>query len=303
MKQVLLCAALSVLLASAAAARPILSDSQKSYASVCLEDAEPADRLASICEVAIADAGAGAADIRVVLAGAYDRMDKRVQARALLDDVLTEDPAHTGALNVLGWMHWEADDFDQASAIFQRSLDAGATAQGFAGLASSGRQGGILDERSFLQLIDTAIAMSPAYVWAMREKAWFYIDTDRPAEAEPVLRNALDQDADIPWTLYTLGVALFDQDKLGPALAALNQSVATGDAPTYAYLYRARKNDWLENYRRALGDAERVTQDWPDAGEGSLWKARALTALGLRPAAVTWLRQFLEDGHNGFANY
>ena len=289
-----------------AQARPILSDSQKSYAAVCLEDAEPAARLAAICETAIADAGIGASDlreIRVVLALAYHNLGKADQARRLLEDVLDEDPAHTAALNGLGWVHWGTDDYDLAKAAFQRSLDTGATAQGFAGLASSGRLEGTLAETDYLRLMDAAIAMSPGYTWAMRDKAWYFIDAGRPSEAEPVLRTALFEDEDDPWTLSAMGAAMSAQNKYAAALKWLNQAVETGHAPTSAYLYRARVNYWVENYRRALIDAERVAQDWPGSSDGPVWKARSLAALGLRPAGISVLQDFLEGGHNSFANY
>ena len=307
MKRILFSAALAAtVLAHAALARPILSDSQKSYAAVCLENMETPERLAAICETALADGGIAAFDLyemRVNLALAYDTLGEVPQALAQLNAVLNEDPAHTSALNALGWVHWGTGDYGSASDAFQRSLDTGASAQGLAGLASSGRSNNTLSEDEYLQLIDAAIAMSPSYTWAMRDKAWFYIDSGRPAEAEPVLQTALHEDEDDAWTHYAMGVALYDQDKYAAALERLNRAIETGQAPTYAYLYRARSNFWVQNYRRALVDAERVTQDWPEAAEGPVWKARALSALGLRPAGITVLRDFLEKGHNNFATY
>ncbi|MBY5933801.1 hypothetical protein KUV51_12390 [Tateyamaria omphalii] len=50
-------------------------------------------------------------------------------------------------------------------------------------------------------------------------------------------------------------------------------------------------------------DAERVVQDWPDTSHGYVWKARALSALGLRYAGQTVLREFLAKGHDDVAVY
>ncbi|WP_415921744.1 tetratricopeptide repeat protein [Tateyamaria sp. SN6-1] len=306
MKPLIFAAAVLALLSTGAHARPILSDSQKSYALVCLENREPAERMAAICEVAVADAGVGPVDLRnikVVLADAYDALGRTEHALSLLDDVLAQAPAHTKALNSLGWVHWSQDNFEAAVAAFDRSVDSGATAQGLAGLASARRLAGTIDEDTYIQLIDAAIAMSPEYTWAMREKAWFLIDKGQFVAAEQPLWAAMEVDDADPWTLYALGLALFRQDKYYPALAQLNEAIATGDAPTVAYLFRARAHFSVENYRAAMVDAERITQDWPEDPDGPVWKARSLAALGLRPAGITVLRTYLQDAESGFASY
>ena len=306
MKQLFFCAVASLLLCQPGLARPILSDSQKSYAAVCLDENEAAERLIAICETALTSAAEATSDtrnIQVVLARAYDNTSQHDKAREIAQDVLDHDPVHTGALNVLGWAEWALSDYAAAQDAFQRALDNGASAQSFAGLASSGRYMGTLAEDEYLTLIDTALAISPDYAWAYREKAWFYIDTNRPAEAEPILERALQFDDEDPWTLYALGVAFYDQDRSAAAVARLNRAIDTGYAPVSAYLYRAKANFDLENYRRVLIDAEYVVQDWPENSEGYVWKARALSALGMRPAGQTVLRDYLADTHDDFAAY
>ena len=306
MKHLLLCTTATLLMSLSVDARPILSDSQKSYAAVCLDESEPPDRLIAICETALAgisDANLDTRNLQVALARAYDNAGQHGNAKQVAQDVLAQDPAHGGALNVLGWAEWALSDYAAATDAFQKALDSGASAQSFAGLASSGRYRGDMEEQEYLTLIDTALAISPDYVWAYREKAWFYIDTQRPEEAERILEHALQYDEEDPWTLYALGVAFYDQGRSGAANARLNRAIATGYAPTSAYLYRARANFDLENFRRVLIDAERVVQDWPDSSDGYVWKARALSALGLRPAGQTVLRDFLDASHDDFAAY
>ncbi|WP_189370853.1 tetratricopeptide repeat protein [Tateyamaria omphalii] len=296
----------TLLLSQSALSRPILSDSQKSYAAVCLDESEPPDRLIAICETALVGIRETTRDTRnlqVSLARAYDNAGQHKRARQVAEDVLAQDPDHQGALNVLGWAEWALSDYAAATDAFQRALDSGASAESFAGLASSGRYMGDMEEEEYLTLIDTALAISPDYVWAYREKAWFYIDTQRPADAERILERALQYDEEDPWTLYALGVAFYDQGASGAANARLNRAIDTGYAPTSAYLYRAKANLDLENYRRVLIDAERVVQDWPESSEGYVWKARALSALGLRPAGQTVLRDFLAKNHDDFAAY
>ncbi|MBY5933800.1 tetratricopeptide repeat protein [Tateyamaria omphalii] len=193
-----------------ALARPILSDSQKSYAAVCLEEDESPDRLIAICETALARASvlnADTRDMQVSLARAYDNDGQPQTAITIVADVLEHDPNHGAALNVLGWAHWGLSDYDAAIDAFERALNTGASAQSFAGLASSGRYMGTIEEDEYVTLIDTALAISPDYLWAHREKAWFYIESGRPNEGEQILKAALQYDDKDPWTLYALGVA------------------------------------------------------------------------------------------------
>lgn len=181
-------------LPSTVAARPILKDTQKSYALVCLEDAETPQRLVGICETALAELTQLSRDYRnmqVVLAGAYADLGQSDVAINLLEKVLLDEEAHKGALNTLGWVYWSTSDYDASIDAFQRALDIGASAEAFAGLASSSRYKGEIEEGEYLTLIDTAIAMSPEYVWALREKAWYFIQAGQPERAEKVLKVAL----------------------------------------------------------------------------------------------------------------
>lgn len=98
-------------------------------------------------------------------------------------------------------------------------------------------------------------------------------------------------------------MAFYDQNATAAAAARLNKAIETQQAPTNAYLYRAKANFDLENYRRALIDAEHVVQDWPDSPEGYVWKARSLSALGMRPAGQTVLRDYLEEFYDSYAVY
>lgn len=306
MKSIHLAALACFILSTEVLARPILSDSQKSYASVCLENMEPVERLIGICETALGSAPELNSDYRkmqVVLAGAYDDAGEADVAIGILDDVLASNPSHGGALNMLGWVYWGMSEYDRSIDAFERSLDTGAVAQSFAGLASSIRMQGDVDEDEYLSLIDAALAMSPEYTWAYRDKAWFFIDSGRPKEAERILKKALQYGKDDPWTLYALGVAFLNQGASAAAVARLDKAIATGAAPTAAYAYRAEANFYLENYRRAMVDGERVVQDWPDAPDGYVWKARSLSALGLRPAGLTVLRAYLSVTHDDYAAY
>lgn len=302
----LLIPAILLVLTATAEAKPILRDSQSSHAAVCIDRSEPAQRLVAICETALADPGASVRDhrrMKVSLASAYDTLGKFDQARTLVDEVLAEDPAHTGALNVLGWIHWGTSDYTAARAAFRSSIDAGATAQAFAGLASSGRLDGTMDEAEYLTLIDTAIALRPEYIWARRDKGWFYVDSDRAAEAEPIFAAALEYEPEEGYTLYGYGSALLDQGKVDAALEQLNRAIDTGDVPINAYAARARANFQAANYRRTIVDADTVIERSPTSGSGHVWKARAQDALGQTPAAVTGLRAFLATGHNAYAAY
>lgn len=291
---------------SPALARPLLSDSQTSHAAVCLDQSEPYERLAAICEAALGDAGVSHRDIiemKVILAGAYEELGKPEQALALVEEVLSENPEHTGALNVKGWSFWSAADYDRAHATFRASIASGATAQGFAGAAAAGYYGDLIDREEFLTLIDTALALSPQYLWAMREKGWFFIYNDRPQEAEATFEQAMGLDSENPFTLYGLGAALYDQDRFAAALARLNRAVDTGQAPVDAVLLRAKANFEVGNFKRTIIDADDVIEVAPHKADAHIWKARAHDALGLTPRAIRDLRKVVAEGHHGRTSY
>ena len=292
--------------ASGTAAKPILSDSQKSYTAACLGREEPLRRLPGICSAALEEQGGSQAqrnDVKTVLADVLSELDETEKARRLYEEVVSDEPRHTDALNGLAWIAWDEDDYAKASQLFQQSLDVKPTAQGLAGQGSSLRRGNSIEQEAFVAMMDAALAISPNYTWALREKAWGLVSFRDYEAAEESARAALDQDKDSLPTIYLLGFVLNEMGQWKEAYGFLNTGVEMEGTTTFIYWQRALASLNLGYYKIALKDAERVIADWPDDSRGYVGRARALSALGRRADAIEELERFLERGYDAFAGY
>lgn len=292
--------------ASPALARPLLSNSQQSYTAACLADEESRDRMVGICEAALEDSGgtdAQRTEILVALADALYSVDKDDRASAVFQEVLERDPTNTDALNGLGWIEHDADKMDAAADLFDRSLSIQPSAQSLAGKASALRRGAGIDEAEFIVLMDTALAISPDYLWAMREKAWGQLAFGDVSEAEETARAVLKKDSSDVYSLYLLGYVLNERNRWKEAYQHLNEAAQIEGAPTMVFSQRSLASLNNGYYKLALADADRVIEGWPESSTGYVRRARALAALGRRGDAIEELTQFLKKDHNDFAAY
>lgn len=303
----LICLVVAFVYASSGLSKPLLENSQQTYAGACLDgDTSTWAQQAKVCEAALGDVGASIQqrlDIQVELAEALRGVEELARARTVLEDVIKQAPKHARALTELGWLAWDESDYPAAEDFFRRSLALEPSSRAMAGLASSGRNGDLLPLEDILNLLDAAIVFSPRYTWAYREKGWALIDVGRPEEAEDSFRAALEIAPDNPYSLYALGRALNDQDRYEEALPYLTRAVLNEDGPSRALEQRSLAWFFTGKYKAALEDAQAYLEHWPDSSTGYVRRARALSALGKREMAMSSLWSYLEDRRSGFVQY
>ncbi len=288
-------------------AKPLLSNSQKTHVSSCLERTETADRLVAVCDYAlalVADGSTDWIDISLVLADVLFELNRPDRAKAAYRSVLDRDPEATDAHNGLGWIAHEANDMATAASIFQASIAVRPTAQGIAGRASALRHLDKIDQETFVTMIDAALALSPDYGWAAREKAWALMqDFNDMGAAEDAARSALSIDQDNIHSLYLIGYLLNELGRHGEAFLHLNDAAQSARVFTAIYEQRSLASFGNGSYKFALKDADRVIAGWPEDSTGYVRRARALEALGEREKAVRELEKFVENIHDDFALY
>ena len=135
-------------------------------------------------------------------------------------------------MNGLAWVHWSRDDYAQAIEVFQASVAVGPSAQGIAGLASSRRHLGTIEVAEFSELLDVALALSPNYLWAMREKGWGLNDFGHHEAAEAAFRAGMEINPKNQWTVYGLAYTLNELDRYQDALDVLLSVEQNADTPT-----------------------------------------------------------------------
>lgn len=289
-----------------AAAKPLLSDSQKSMTAACIAAEEAPERLLRICAAALEETGGTDAqrlDVQVSLATAYYDLGEALQSEALLKDILSAAPDNTRALNLLGWIAWDADEYAKAAEVFEASLKANPTAQALAGRASSLRRGAGLPQAEFETMMDAAVALSPDYLWAVREKAWGLLAFGDLEWAEATAKQAWAADKGDVHALYLLGYVYNEQGRWKEAYGYLTTASQRENAPTQVFSQRSLASLNLGYLKLALKDAERVVADWPDDSTGYVRKARALDALGRRAEGILTLQTILARGHDDYASY
>lgn len=290
-----------------AEAKPLLSDSQKSMTAACIAADEKPRRLVQICEAALEETGGTQTQrvqVQVSLAHALYDLGELDQSQTLLQNILEEKPDTTRALSLLGWIAWDQSDYVTAAEQFDKSLMTGPTSEALAGHASSLRRGGEVSQTDFATIMDAAIALSPGYLWAMREKAWGLLAFGDLAAAEKAARAAWAVDKGDVHSLYLLGYVFSEQGRWKEAYGYLNSAVQMSDAPTQVFSQKSLVALQLGYFKLSLKDAERVIADWPEDSIGYVRKARALEALGRRAEGIASLREILAGlGHDDFAVY
>lgn len=287
-------------------AKPILTDSQKSYTAACLAREDPLRRLPGICSAALEEQGSSQAqriDVTTVLADVLHELGETEQAVRLYGEIIFAAPNNTDARNGLAWIAWDGDDYARAAQLFSQSLKTNPTAEGLAGRASALRRGPGIEKDEFVAMIDAAIAISPQYTWAIREKGWGLISYGDHEAAEQAARAALEQDTGSLGSIYLLGYVLNQLGRWKEAYGFLSTAAGMKGASPAVFSQRALASLNLGYYKMSLKDAEHVIAEWPDDSTGHVRRARALNALGRRADAVEGLEAFLQRGHNSFVSY
>jgi tetratricopeptide (TPR) repeat protein len=271
-----------------------------------LDQSEGLERTVAICEEALRRVAIPSAEHLQVLMSLADTLyalDEDARAAVHYNTILEETPNETGAINGLGWIAHDANDMALAVELFERSVAVRPTAQGLAGRASALRYEDGISKDEYVTQFDAALALSPRYRWAAREKAWGLFDFGDLDAATAAARAALELEPTDVSSLYALGYFLNEQNAYEEAFEHLNLAANDPDAFTAVFSQRSLASFGRGNYRFALGDADRVIKDWPDDSTGYVRRARALEALGESNTAIQELSAFVEATFDAFALY
>lgn len=283
---------------SPAVARPLLTNSEDTYASVCIGYADTPDRLIQICELALSEDGASQGQQLAMmdsLAWSLYETGDMARSEALFREMLELDARSHLALLGLGWFEWDRDAYDAAEALFVQATGIKATAQAIAGTASSRYRAGKLTGAEAVEALQAAQMLNPEYTWAIREEGFIQTDLANYPAGEVAFRRALEFDeADIS-ALFGLARTLRYQERGDEALEVINQQIAL-EGETLSNLWeRASTLLELDRVRMAERDADRMIALAPGVSDGAVMKARAQFWQGRADSAIALLNDHRDE--------
>lgn len=269
-------------------AKPLLTNSQETYVSACLDQSDTPERIIEICQHGLG--GVGASDRQRIemldkLAWAYYDLDDMDQADDAFAEILALNPDAELGLQGRAWVHYNRDYYAAASALFRQAVSRKPNASNMAGLAASARRAGQMDFADFEEMMQTALALNPEYTWAMRELAWKLVDHHRQDEALSLFRTASELDPYDPYAEYGVAFLLSEQNDWEAAFDHVSRALELKPDFVTALSRRSLILLMLDRPKQALKDAEAVIEAEPDDTDGYVRKARALSDLGQRSQA------------------
>lgn len=286
------------------AAKPLLTNSQDTFAKACLDFDETYERVLQICEIALSGQGYSQKQklgMMASLGNAHLGLDQYDAAHAVYKTMLDIDPAYTEALNGIGWILRHQKEYALAADSFEASLGFLPSAEALAGMAASRFAAKEIDLEEVLSLLDAALAIDPDYRWALREKGWILRDADRFVEAERSFRAALKIRPEDTNALSGLARSLRGQSKLKEALGQIGKAISLDPDSADLLAERSLILFYLDRNKQAIKDADRVIAIDPAWSAGYVRKARALSDLGRTLDAVKVLAE--AEHHTGFDPY
>ncbi|HWA37349.1 MAG TPA: tetratricopeptide repeat protein [Burkholderiales bacterium] len=180
---------------------------------------------------------AAALDRRLSVARDLAQEGRRLEARAVLEEVLAQDPEHAGALAQLGHLAAAERRLDVAVDMFRRACAASPSdpdphyGLGVA-LLRAGREGE--SEAAFR----TGLALQPQSVQMLNGLAASLIELGRVNEAMTLLERAVQRDPRNAETWTRIGRASLDKGRLAAAIEALQRAhaLAPQDATVHSAL-------------------------------------------------------------------
>lgn len=270
------------------ASKPLLTNSQSTYASACIEQSDTPERLIEICQLGLEEAGSSDAQRIEMLdrmAWAYVDVDDLDRAHDVFDQILTIDPNAEPGLQGQGWVLYLLDDYPAAVELFRQAVLRKPNAQNMAGLASSQHWAGQIEIDEFENYMRASLALDPEYPWGMRELAWVLAYDGQYDKSHELFTSALEiNDADAN-AEYGLAYIRSERQQWDDALDHVNRALELDEEFISARSRRSLILLMLDRPKQALKDADAVIEARPDDSDGYVRRARALSALGRRSEA------------------
>ncbi len=294
----------AVLAATSGQAKPLLLNSQDSFASACLRGNDTPGRLIAICNKALADHSASAsqrADMKDVLIWAYFDDGQLELARRLAIELRDEAPqSHLGWAS-RAWLDFNVDNYQAAAENFAKAREIEISPGVLSGLAASRYYLEELSLDETLEQLDLALALNPEYTWALREQGWILGRAGQHDAAIEKFEQAQQVDPLSYQATYGALWVLTESNQWEKALDAANKTLDLRPGYQNALSRRSLTYLHLDRPKMAIKDAEAILAKTPNSSDGHVRKARALNALGQRRAAIDLLAEF--DGQHPFDSY
>ncbi len=179
-----------------------------------------------------------------------------------IDNILTIDPEYAEAYFMYGMIYMEQGNADAAIKSFQRATEIDSDH------ADSWMMLGNLysDQKNdlALQCYDNVVSINPESVEALHNKAFYFQNTDRIAQAKQLYREINEQNPQYTDAYFNTGILYLEQDSLEQALQHFE--IATKTDPQYAmgYYYKGVTYEKMGDPRTALAMYRQALQFRPD---------------------------------------
>ncbi|MDR2102581.1 MAG: tetratricopeptide repeat protein [Treponema sp.] len=188
-----------------------------------------------------------------VLAALAAAEGKERDQRTILEGIIKIDPAHVGALSSLGDIALRNRSFKNAAAYFDQALALEPENRdaliGRAGVFRYTR-----DPKNAETLLNKAISLYPQWDTPFSERARLYRDAGRPVQALADLDAAKQLNSRDYWICYDRGNVLLDLNRKREALEEFTQAIALEPNNFTAYVYSAGIQDELGDFDGAERD-------------------------------------------------
>ena len=175
--------------------KPLITDSQATFASACLKGSEAPESLVEICQHGLGDIDASdrqRIEMLDMLAWAYFDLGELEKSDEAFSEILGMNPNAEPGLQGRAWMYYYRDEYALASEWFRKAVSRKPTAESLTGLAVSNRLGGQVNFDEYEQSMRLALAVDPEYTWGIRELAWSAeLSTARSEDALEWFRSAI----------------------------------------------------------------------------------------------------------------
>jgi len=275
-------------------AKPLLTSSEETYESVCIDYSDTAERLIDICSRALESNGATLADrleMMDSLAWAHEGVGDDAKAQAVFEDIYALDPSAAQGLAGLAWMAYGREEYEVAADWFKKALTVAPEEDTLAGLGASLYELGEISLDETIGYLDAALAIDPEYAWAIRQKGWVLEEEGRYDDALSAFEEALTLNPDDFNALYGIGYVHTEDEGWDAALRALNRALQVDPDHPWALSRRSLALLYLDRPAQSLKDGKRVIALMPESSEGYVRVARAEAEMGRGADALSTLEE------------
>lgn len=223
---------------------------------------------------------------------AHHRQGQLTTAGTLYRQILSRDPSHLDALQLLGVIEFQAGRFEAATGLLQRAVSMAPEEAGLhCNLGLALHELGRLEEALACQ--ERALLLRADFAEALNNRANVLREMKRLEEAERDYRKAVNIRPEFSEALYNLGRLLLDQQRPEDALVYLTRCLRL------AYHQGAQ---WqcgvallaLKRPQEALAALDGALRSKPDDAEVLYWRGNALLELAKPQEAVASYRRALQ---------